>query len=643
MDDHRPEQEPESESQRRRAERTAEDRTVVTEVRRKRGKRSKRRKHGEDIHPGLIPGIGVEKTGVAFPTSWSVFAAALVVSVAVLLWAMFAPDNLNEVGTGMREWVTANFGWLFTAMVALIMVFLLAIAVAPTGNIRLGEDDEEPDYSRASWISMLFAAGLGIGLIFYGPMEPMSHFLQAPPASDAESGTMANVLPALSQALFHQTLFTWGIYAVVGGAIAYATYRRGRLPLISALFEPVFPNGPRRFVGRIIDIFALLVTLFGTATSLGIGALQIQAGTEIVTGWSTAGNTFLIVSVSLLTALFIISAVTGVKKGIRFLSNVNMLLVIVLAAFVLVTGPTVFLLDLMPSGFADFLGRVPELFSVFPSQGGDNAEFMTTWTTMYWAWWLSWSPFVGMFIAKISRGRTIREYVLVVIFAPGMISVVWYTIFGGTAISQVMNGMGLEIVDSGENVMFDLLDSLPLSTITQVVTLVAILIFFVTAADSATVVMGSMSQNGRPMPTRSVSVIWGLALGLISLFLLLAGGQNALSGLQAVMVTCSLPFVVILLAAMVCWAIDLRNDPYMIRRRYADAAIAKGVHRGIEEHGDDFVFASEHVSSREGAGSDFATEDPTYSRWYTEHTDSEGVPYGESDAEREDGQGTGRA
>ena len=615
------------------------ERRIVTEFKRtpaRKPRRASTRRAGR-IHPVLIPGIGVEKTGVAFPTNRLVFAMALVVTLAVFAWAALAPDNLNEVGTQMREWVTSNLGWMFTFMVLAIMIFMLVIAIGPTGGIKLGTDEEEPEYSRASWISMLFAAGLGIGLIFYGPMEPLTHFIDAPPASDAPSATVANILPAISQALFHQTLFTWAIYAVVGGAIAYAAYRRGRLPLISALFEPIFPNGPHRVIGRVIDIFALLVTLFGTATSLGIGALQIQAGTQIVTGWDTAGNTFIIVSISVLTALFILSAVTGVKKGIRFLSNVNMGLVIFMALFVLVFGPTVFILDLMPSAFVDFVGRVPELFSVFPSQGGENAEFMTTWTTMYWAWWLSWSPFVGMFIAKISRGRTIREYVFVVIFAPGMISVAWYVIFGGAAISQVLNSLDLKIKDSGENVMFDLLGNLPASTILRVLTLVAILIFFVTAADSATVVMGSMSQNGRPVPTQGVSVVWGLALGLVALFLLLAGGQNALSGLQAVMVTCSVPFVVILLAAIVCWILDLRTDPLMIRSRYADRAVAKGVHRGIEKYGDDFVFETAAVGEDEGAGSEFESENPAYTQWYTSNIDSQGVPYGESHEPRADG------
>lgn len=584
----------------------------------RRGRRLVHEGTHQPIHPGLIPGIGVEQTGAQFRTNKVVFAAALVVTVAVLAWAVVAPENLAEVGTGMREWVTTNCGWLFTTMVIALMGFMVVVACGPTGNIRLGADGEEPEYSRGSWISMLFAAGLGIGLIFYGPMEPMTHFLHTPPASQGTAGQRDNVLPAISQALLHQTFFTWGIYAFGGGAIAYGAFRRGRLPLISALFEPVFPNGPHRLVGRVIDIFALLVTLFGTATSLGIGALQIQAGTQIVTGWSVAGNGFIIGAISVLTALFILSAVTGVKKGIRLLSNANMALVIILATFTLVCGPTVFLLDLIPTSLVDFVGRVPAMLSVSGSQGEDAREFMTSWTTMYWAWWLSWSPFVGMFIAKISRGRTIREYTVVVILGPGLISLAWYVIFGGTAISQVLSGVGLEIKDSGENVMFDLLGALPWAPVTQVLTLVAVVIFFVTAADSATVVMGSMSQSGRPVPATPVSVVWGVSLGLISLFLLLAGGQDALSGLQAVMVTCAVPFVVILLGAMVCWAKDLRTDPYMIRRTYARAAIARGVARGIDAHGDDFVFGTDTVAAQEGAGAEFASEDPALTEWYTQ-------------------------
>lgn len=571
----------------------------------------------EDLHPGLIPGISVEKTRDEYPTNYPVFGIALVASISVLLWAILAPDNLNTVGTGMQAWVTSNFGWFFTSLVILIMFAMLIIAVAPTGNIRLGHDNEAPTYSRASWISMLFAAGLGIMLIFYGPLEPLSHFLSTPPAFDVEAGSAAAIQTSLAQTILHQAFVPWSMYALLGGALAYATYRKGRLPLISSLFEPVFPDGSNRVLGKVIDIFAVLVTLFGTATSMGIGALQIQMGTEIVTGWDTRGNAFLAGAVTLLTVLFIISAVSGVKKGIRLLSNVNMGLVIFLGLFALFAGPTVFLLDQIPAAILTFLTSFGDMLGVNASRGPEEAEFMTSWTTMYWAWWLSWAPFVGIFVAKISRGRSIREFVFVVIFIPSLISVVWYVIFGGNAIYQVLNNASLSIEGSGENVMFDVLGNLPLGVVTTVLALIAVIIFFTTAADSATIVMGSMSQTGRPDPSRTVTIIWGVALGAISLFLLLAGGENAVSGLQSIMVTCALPFAVILAGVLYAWIRELQNDPYMIRRRYERQAIAQGVRRGIAEHGDDFVFGAEPVPTEEGAGANFESANPTYREWYT--------------------------
>lgn len=568
------------------------------------------------IHPGLIPGISVEDTGVRFPTRRSVFIVALVVSLAVLLWAILAPENLNTVGVGMQSWVVLNFGWLFNLTVVAIVIFMFVVGFGPTGKIRLGADDSTPEYSTSSWISMLFAAGLGIGLIFYGPLEPLSHFLTPPPWSDAEARSSDAVLPAMADSILHQASFAWCIYALVGGALAYAAYRRGRLPLISSLFEPVFPNGNNRVLGKIIDVFAVLVTLFGTATSLGIGALQIRTGTSIVTG-AELGNGYVVVVISLLTVVFTFSAVVGIKKGIRVLSNANMALVIAMAAFVLILGPTVFILDLVPSTVITLVGNLPDMLSVFASQGPVEAEYLTAYTTLYWAWWISWSPFVGMFIAKISKGRTLRQFVTVVVFAPAGISILWFSVFGGSAIWMNMNGLDVAVEGAGENVMFDVLANLPLSSVMWIVCLLAILIFFVTAADSAANVMGSMSQSGRPEPAKPVTIIWAVALGLIAMFLLLAGGRNALSGLQSIMVTCALPFVVILLGVMISWGLELRNDPVMIRRRYALEAIRSGVRRGIDEHGDDFAFGTDAVPEEQGAGADFQSDDPALTEWYT--------------------------
>lgn len=606
------------------------------------GQAVKRAATGEQsVHPALVPGISVEETQTKYPTRVGVFVTALVVATAFIAWAAFAPDNIASVGSTMQTWVVKNLGWFYGVVAVSCMVFMFVIAFRPTGHIRLGPDDAEPDYSTLSWISMLFAAGLGIGLIFYGPMEPLQHFLDPGPATDAEGGTTDAILPGMSQSILDQASLPWGIYALVGGAIAYTTYRRGRVPLISAVFEPVFPDGPNRPLGKLIDVAAVLVTLFGTATSLGIGALQLRTGTSILTGKDLEGDGFVIVAMSVLTVVFIISAVTGVKRGIRFLSNLNMGLVIGLGAFVLIAGPTVFLLDLLPTSIYAFFENFLSLIQVNASQGEVEQEFVTSWTMLFWAWWISWSPFVGLFIAKISKGRTIRQFVVVVVLVPSLISVAWYALFGGTAIKMVLDGLGLTIEGSGENVMFDIMDNLPLTAVTSVVVIIAVIIFFVTAADSATVVMGSMSQSGRAVPSRSVTIVWGAALGLIAMFLLLAGGENALSGLQSIMVSCSLPFALIIVGMMVSWAKDLSTDPATIRRRYARAAITKGLRRGIDEHGDDFVFGVDAVASDEGAGANFDSTDPAYSEWYTEATqdqeeEGEGEGEGQATTSKED-------
>ena len=589
------------------------------------GERFRKAVTGErSIHPALVPGISVDDTDTKFPTNKVVFGVALVISLAVVVWAFIAPENLNAVGTAMQTWVVGNMGWLFTVVMLGVTAFMLVVGYSPTGRIRLGADDAEPEFSTTTWISMLFAAGLGIGLIFYGPMEPLIHFQTVPPAFDGqgiEGGTMDAAAPGIAQAILHQASFPWVVYSFVGGAIAYAAYRRGRLPLISAIFEPVFPNAPDHPVGKLIDVFAVLVTLFGTAMSLGIGALQIQTGTSIVTGQDLSGGGWTVAILTIMTTVFTFSAGSGVKTGIRILSNTNMALVVFMAAFVAILGPTVFLLDLVPSSVLTFVKAIPDFFAVNASEGPVEAEFISAWTTMYWAWWISWSPFVGMFFAKISKGRTLREYVTVTIFAPAIISLLWYVVFGGTAIWQTLQGMDLPIIGAGENVMFDLFGNLPLATIMQVVTLIAILIFFTTAGDSTTNVLGSMSQRGRPIPSTSVTIIWGVALGMIALALLLAGGQDALSGLQAMMVSMSLPFVIIMIGMGYSWAQELRNDPLMIRRRYGLEAVRRGVVQGITEHGDDFVFGAAPVAADEGAGATFDSEDPTLVEWYTEHSD----------------------
>ncbi|MGX1694755.1 BCCT family transporter [Microbacterium keratanolyticum] len=570
------------------------------------------------VHPALIPGIGVERTGKIFPMNWGVFAIAAALALGVIVWAFIDPDGVSTVGAASLSWTTEYFGWLFGALAVVVIVFMLIIGYGRTGGIRLGADDEEPEFSTVSWVAMLFSAGIGIGLLFYGPFEPLTYFLNPPHGFDDAPGSADAMHSALAQTTLHWGPIAWAFYALVGGAIAYSAYRRGRAPLISAIFTPIFgerTNGP---IGWVIDVFAIVVTLFGTAISLGIGALQIGRGVEVVTGIGEVGNVFLIATMSILTALFVLSAVSGLKRGIRALSNINMVLAGVLALFVFIAGPTMLLLNFLPAAAMDFFNELGTMLVRNPIHGEETAEFMQAWTTYYWAWWVSWSPFVGMFIAKISRGRTLREFVTVVIIVPSAVCFTWFAIFGGTSMWMESEGMGISDSGSPEAMLFTMLGNLPFGVITSIVALVAIVIFFVTSADSASIVMASMSQRGRPEPATWVTIVWGVMLGLIAVSLLLAGGQDALSGLQSLMVVSALPFAFVLIGMMFAWVQDLRTDPYVLRQKFARAAIAQGVRRGIEEHGDDFVFEAQATKEGEGAGAFLDTEDPALTEWYVE-------------------------
>ena len=569
-------------------------------------------------HPALLPGIGVEQTHRRFRVDTVVFAVAAALVLAVIVWGVVRPAGLAAFAGAGFAFVTEDFGWFFGLLTVVVFGFMMWVGFGRHRAVRLGQDDEAPEFSTVSWIAMLFSAGIGIGLLFYGPLEPMSFFLDPPPAfaADTVPGSERAMHVALAQTLFHWGPVAWAYYALVGGAVAYAAYRKGRIPLMSSLLEPIFGQRTQGLLGKVVDVFAIVVTLFGTAVSLGIGALQIGRGAELVAGVGPLGNAAIVGIIAVLSVAFILSAVSGLKRGIRALSNINMAVAGLLGLFVLVTGPTLLLLNLVPGSLMTFVGELPTMMGQSAASAEGAQGFMSAWTTYYWAWWVSWTPFVGMFIAKISRGRTLREFVTAVIVVPSAVCLVWFTVIGGTTMWFEQTGARLSEVDTGQDMLFALLRELPLGAVTSVLAIISIIIFFVTSADSASIVMASLSEQGNPEPRRWTTVLWGVALAAIAAVLLVGGGEIALSGLQSLMIVAALPFAFVVILVMVAWAKDLARDPLTLRRRYAREALEQGVRAGIEEHGDDFVIGVVATEPDEGAGAWLDTDDPALTEWY---------------------------
>ncbi len=557
----------------------------------------------DTAHPALEPPPEAMESDRPGSLDKVVFFISAALMLAFVAWGIGAPTSLGAASSSGLDWVVTNAGWLFSLAATGFVFYVLWLAISPYGRIPLGRDGEEPEFSTVSWIAMMFSAGMGIGLMFYGAAEPLAHFVTPPPGT-GEAGNVNAVQTAMATTLFHWGLHPWAIYAVVGVAIAYGVFRKGRPLTISAVFEPILGKrqtyGP---AGKVIDIFAIFATLFGSATSLGLGALQIAHGVEIV-GWAGhTGNIFLILLITGLTICFVLSAVSGVGKGIQYLSNLNMVLALALALFVFVLGPTVFILNLIPTTLGTYLQTLMSMSARTGASGAEGAnDWLAGWTIFYWAWWVSWTPFVGMFIARISKGRTIRQFVSGVLLIPTLVSLIWFSIFGGAAINAEKAGAALSKVESAEGTLFSLLDTMPLASAMSVLVMVLVGIFFVSGADAASIVMGTLSENGTIEPTRKTVVFWGVATGAVAAIMLTAGGADALSGLQAITIIAGLPFMVIMVAMVVALTRDLATDPMIVRWRYAQAAVEQAVVHGVMTHGDDFHLAVESAEPGEGVG-----------------------------------------
>ncbi|WPF69417.1 BCCT family transporter [Corynebacterium sp. 21KM1197] len=582
------------------------------------------------IHPALVPGVSVEDQKIRYRIDRPITLSVGGLILAFVAWGVLAPEQVLRVSTAALDWVMLNLGWVFSSLAIGLVVFLLALALSRYGRIPLGLDGEEPEYSTLSWAAMLFAAGIGIAIIFFGPFEPMSFYLSPRPgAYDAASDDA--VLGALAQSALHWGMNAWAIYAVVGLAVGYVSYRRGRVPLMSSILMPLLGNRPTTSVpARIIDSLAIIATLFGTAASLGIGALQIGTGVEVVSGWSREGNALAIAVIVVLTIGTIASAVSGVAKGIRWLSNINLVLALGLALFFFIVGPTAFLINMLPGVLVTYLGSAPDMLAANMGQGEDMQQFLSSWTTFYWAWWVSWSPFVGVFVAKISKGRTIRQFVFGVLFIPSTIIILAFSILGGTAIwlqrrdGSIAPGNDPAALPNPEHIFFVVLDHLPGAQIVAPIVIVMLAVFFITTADSASLVNSQLSQQGNPQPRRAVTAFWALCMAGIAVVILLSGGDNALKGLQNLITITALPFALILVGMVVALLRELRHDPAAIRQDYQRRAVANAVVHGVREYGDNFALAVEPSREEEYAtGADFDSAAEEVVEWYA-RTDEEG-------------------
>ncbi|WP_317890764.1 glycine betaine uptake BCCT transporter [Paenibacillus arenilitoris] len=469
----------------------------------------------------------------------------LYISVAIIvvfvLWGAFMPSQLADTAAIVFQFAIDSFGWFYLLAMFGFLIFSLALAFGKYGRIKLGDDDDEPSYSLFAWFAMLFSTGMGIGLVFWGVAEPLSHFLTPP--EGVAGGTAEAARVAMRYSFFHWGLHPWAIYTVVGLILAYHQFRKGRKGLISSTFYPLL--GPRAEgpIGKAIDTLAIIATAFGVATSLGLGALQINGGLNAMFGLRN-GTGPQIWIIAIVTVLFMLSATTGLDRGIKLLSTTNLWIAFALLVFVFLVGPTAFILDTLTSTLGFYVQNLIQMslrLSPF-----SQSKWIGDWTLFYWAWWIAWAPFVGTFIARVSRGRTIKEFVLGVLLVPSLLGFLWFSVFGGTGLHmELFENVPLAAAAEKDvtSALFMTLKQLPLGMIASGIATLLIVIFFITSADSATFVLGMLSQQGNPNPTNKVKITWGVLQSTIAIVLLVSGGLN---GLQTASIVTSLPFAVII-------------------------------------------------------------------------------------------------
>jgi len=488
-----------------------------------------------------------------------VFIISALMVLAFVIGTLVFPAIAKTAFDGAKGWSIDHFDWLFVVAGNIFVIFCLVLIVHPVGRIRLGGEDAKPEFSVTSWFAMLFAAGMGIGLMFWSVAEPAAYFSDwyGTPL-DAAAGTPAGARVALGATMFHWGLHPWAIYAVVGLSLAFFTYNKG-LPLtIRSAFYPLIGDRAWGWFGHVVDIVAVMATIFGLATSLGFGAKQAASGLHYLFGLPNSINVQIAIIIGV-TTVATISVVRGLEGGVRILSNINMILAFALLLFVIVVGAGMGYFELV---YKTARAYVMNMIPLSNWIGRDDEKFYHGWTVFYWAWWISWSPFVGMFIARVSRGRTVRQFLTAVLLVPTLVTLLWMSAFGGLGIAQMQAGVG-ELAGGISKVslaLFQMLANLPLHQVVSFLAIVLVLVFFITSSDSGSLVVDSITAGGKldaPVPQR---IFWACMEGMIAAALLFGGGANALGALQAAAITVGLPFTLVLLAMCVSLYMGLSHE-----------------------------------------------------------------------------------
>lgn len=485
----------------------------------------------------------------------SVFWISTAILMVAVIFGVAMPKSFEAITANVQSFVTSTFGWYYLILVSVIVLFCIFLIFSPVGNIRLGKADERPEYSRPTWFAMLFSAGMGIGLVFWGAAEPISHFAANPPL--AQPGSDAALKDSMRFTFFHWGIHAWAIYALVGLCLAYFNFRKDEPGLISATLRPLLGKYTEGKIATLIDVIAVTATVIGVATTLGFGAAQINGGLSFMLN---IPNNFVIqlIIIIVVTILFLMSAWSGLSKGIKYLSNANMYLAVLLLVLVFVMGPSLFILNLFTDTLGSYFQNIIGMsFRIAPLRTDEYREWINNWTIFYWAWWISWSPFVGIFIARVSRGRTIREFLIGVLLLPAIVSFIWFAVFGTTAIDVQQAGAVDLTQFSTETVLFAIFEQLPFSSLLSIIAVLLISIFFITSADSATFVLGMQTTYGSLTPPNRVKLVLGVILAAMAAILLYSGGLTAL---QNALIIAAFPFSIIMILMMASLYKALKKD-----------------------------------------------------------------------------------